>query len=117
MTTTHFAVLREVERAGMVTMSRVADALIMDRTSLYRVIAPLLRDGLLQCTSSDDDARAKCLAVTRLGKSRMVRAAREWEAAQARLVSHVGPREWQRLSASLLELAEQVRTWTPEEIR
>ena len=39
-----------------------------------------------------------------------------WDAAQARVVAHIGRRRWGRLSASLLEIAEQVRTWTPEEI-
>ncbi len=86
MTTTEFAVLRAAERAGTVTMSRVADDLVMDRTFLYRAVAPLLR------------------------------AAKEWDAAQARVVAHGGRRRWGRLSASLLEIAEQVRTWTPEEI-
>src|SRR5262249_5171925 len=38
MTTTQFAVLRAAERAGTVTMSRVADDLVMDRTSLYRTV-------------------------------------------------------------------------------
>ena len=116
MTTTQFAVLRAAERAGTVTMSRVADDLVMDRTSLYRTVAPLLRDGWLRCASSDDDARAKCLVVTPLGRSRIARAAKEWDAAQARVVAHIGRRRWGRLSASLLEIAEQVRTWTPEEI-
>ena len=35
---------------------------------------------------------------------------------QARVVAHIGRRRWGRLSASLLEIAEHVRTWTPEEI-
>jgi DNA-binding MarR family transcriptional regulator len=115
MTTTQFAVLRGVERAGAVTMSRIADTLIMDRTSLYRVIAPLLRDGLLKSASSGDDARAKWLAVTPLGRSRMARAAKEWETAQARMMAHIGRRRWRRLSASLLEIAEAVRTWSSGE--
>ena len=65
LTATQFAVMRAVERAGTVTMSRVADALVMDRTSLYRTVAPLMREGLLRCTSAEDDARAKCLVVSR----------------------------------------------------
>jgi DNA-binding MarR family transcriptional regulator len=116
MTTTQFAVLRAAERAGTVTMSRLADDLVMDRTSLYRTVAPLLRDGWLRSEASDDDARAKCVVLTPLGRSRIARAAKEWEVAQARVVAHIGPQRWASLSASLLEIAEQVRTWTPEEI-
>jgi DNA-binding MarR family transcriptional regulator len=116
MTTTQFAVLRAAERAGTVTMSRVADDLVMDRTSLYRTVAPMLREGWLRCVPSDDDARAKCVVITPLGRSRIACAAKEWDAAQARVVAHIGRRRWGRLSASLLEIAEQVRTWTPEEI-
>ena len=116
MTTTEFAVLRAAERAGTVTMSRVADDLVMDRTFLYRAVAPLLREGWLRCAPSDDDTGAKCVVITSLGRSRIARAASEWDAAQARVVAHIGRRRWGRLSASLLEIAEQVRTWTPEEI-
>jgi DNA-binding MarR family transcriptional regulator len=116
MTTTQFAVLRAAERAGTVTMSRVADDLVMDRTSLYRTVAPLLREGWLRCASSDDDARAKCLVITPLGRRRIACAAKEWDAAQARVVAHLGRRRLGRLSTSLLEIAEQVRTWTPEEV-
>jgi DNA-binding MarR family transcriptional regulator len=87
----------------------------MDRTSLYRTVAPLLREGWLRSVPSDDDARAKCVVITPLGRSRIARAAKEWDAAQARMVGQIGRRRWGRLSASLLEIAEEVRTWTPEE--
>src|SRR5437879_13899705 len=58
MTTTQFAVLRAAERAGTVTMSRVADDLVMDRTSLYRTVAPLLREGWLRRAATDDEPPA-----------------------------------------------------------
>src|SRR2546423_11508459 len=106
ITTTQFAVLRAAERAGTVTMSRVADDLVMDRTSLYRTVAPMLRDGWLRSAPSDDDARAKCVVITPLGRSRMACAAREWDVVQARVVAHIGHRRWGRLSASLLEIAD-----------
>jgi hypothetical protein len=62
------------------------------------------------------DAAIERVVITPLGRSRIARAAKEWDAVQARVVAHIGRRRWERLSASLLEIAEQVRTWTPEEI-
>jgi len=115
LTTAQFAVLRELERSGPVTMSRVAEALIMDRTSLYRAVAPLLKKGLLKSVASEEDVRAKCLTFTPAGRARMARAAKEWELVQESVVAHVGPRRWQELSAVLLELAEQTTTLTLKE--
>jgi DNA-binding MarR family transcriptional regulator len=115
ITATQFAVLRAVERTGTVTMSRVAEALIMDRTSLYRAVAPLLRQGVLRRAASGDDGRAKCLTLTPLGRARIAEAAKEWEAAQERVVRHVGQRRWRRLSGWLLQIADEMKTWTATE--
>ena len=117
LTSTQFAVLRAVEREGDAPMSRVADALVMDRTSLYRVVAPLVRDRLLRCSSSNDDARAKHLTLTPLGRAQIARAARHWAAAQSRVEAHVGTQQWQRMSVWLTELADEVRTWSAEDVR
>jgi DNA-binding MarR family transcriptional regulator len=115
ISTAQLAVLRQIERAGAVPMSRIAEALVMDRTSLYRAVAPLVRDGLVIHADAAADTRARSLALTASGRARMARAGSAWDTAQARLVAHVGAERWQRLSASLLALAEDVGTWSLEE--
>lgn len=114
LTAAQLAVLRAVERHGTVTMSRVADALVMDRTSFYRAVAPLVRDGLLRDGALAGDARAKCVALTPKGRARMAAAATAWEAAQDRMIARVGAQRWRDLSALLLEITDDVKTWTLE---
>ena len=44
LTTAQFAILRHLARAESLPLSRLADHLVMDRTSLYRGLTPMLRD-------------------------------------------------------------------------
>jgi DNA-binding MarR family transcriptional regulator len=105
-TTTQFAVMRAVSREGNVPMSRVAETLVMDRTSLYRAVAPLLRGKDLELAPSPEDGRAKVLRVTESGKRRMARAARKWASAQQRMVETMGIDRWRELSQLLEQTAE-----------
>jgi len=41
MSTAQFAILRHVARGAPLALSRLAEQLVMDRTSLYRAVAPL----------------------------------------------------------------------------
>ncbi|SRR5579871_1855899 len=50
------------------TMSKLAQALLMDRTTLTRSIRPLERAGLLRVARSPDDARTKVVVITRSGE-------------------------------------------------
>src|SRR5215470_14441130 len=45
------------------TMSKLAKALLMDRTTLTRSIRPLERAGLLRVARSPDDARTKIIVI------------------------------------------------------
>jgi DNA-binding MarR family transcriptional regulator len=113
LTTTQFAILRAVAREGRVPMSRVAEALVMDRTSLYRAVAPLLRSKDLELAPSNRDGRAKVLRLSQKGKRRMERAAGRWALAQRRMVKQIGAARWRELSRWLLETSEQALALEP----
>src|SRR5262245_65338982 len=51
---TQLAVLRAIERHPGEPLTRVAEDLCMDRTSLYRAIKPMQRDGWLRICATDD---------------------------------------------------------------
>jgi DNA-binding MarR family transcriptional regulator len=117
LTTTQFAVMRAIHRAGKVPMSHVAETLVMDRTSLYRSVAPLLRAGDLQSVSSEEDSRAKFLQLSTSGKRRMARAARNWAVAQRQMVQKIGSARWLELSQWLLEATEHALALEPLEAK
>jgi len=115
LTATQFAVMRAVEREKKVPMSHVARTLVMDRTTFYRAIAPLLRAGDLRWAPSAGDGRAKWLQLSASGRRRMNRAAGRWAAAQRRMVEKIGLARWRELSRWLSEATEEALALQPSE--
>lgn len=100
---TQFAILRALDRNGETPLSRLADELVMERTSLYRTIAPLVEAGAVELTAAPK-GRTKLAAVTREGRALMHAAAPNWDAAQASVVGALGPENWKALSETLLQI-------------
>jgi DNA-binding MarR family transcriptional regulator len=115
LTSTQFAVMRAVAREEKVPMSRVASTLVMDRTTFYRAIAPLLRAGDLKWVPSRDDGRAKLLELSPSGRRRMDRAAGKWAAAQRRMVRKIGLARWRELSRWLQQTTNDALALEPLE--
>lgn len=61
------------------TMSKLAQALLMDRTTLTRSIRPLERAGLLRVARSREDARTKIVVITRAGERMIESIFPAWE--------------------------------------
>jgi DNA-binding MarR family transcriptional regulator len=89
MTTAQFAVLRHVSRGDG---SRLAEALVMDRSSLYRAVAPLEAKGWI--ATGAGPGKSRLARLTDAGRSALVEAEPDWEAAQARIVGAMGPDVW-----------------------
>jgi DNA-binding MarR family transcriptional regulator len=102
---TQLAVMRCIGRRQGEPLVRVAEELEMDRTSLYRAIAPMVRDGWLS-RSDGADARSRTAAITRKGHQVLAKAAAGWDEMQDRLVKGFGKDEWDSLAKELNRLAE-----------
>lgn len=102
---TQFAVIRCVARHQGEPLARVAEELEMDRTSLYRAIAPMIRDGWIKLTTGTD-ARSRSATVTRKGGQVIENAARKWERLQEQLIATFGKTEWSTLVRELQRLGE-----------
>jgi DNA-binding MarR family transcriptional regulator len=86
------------------SIGRLAQALLMDRTTLTRSIQPLERAGLLRVARSPQDARAKVVLVTRSG-ARMIEAVFPvWQRALRQLKKSVGAKILAELHARLDEV-------------
>ena len=99
LTTTQFAILRTLNRMGTQPLSRLAEELVMDRTSLYRTLKPIVRHGWLEI--GEGGGRAKTAGLTAEGLAIMLGAEAAWEAAQARFEAAMGPEAWNGLYAGL----------------
>src|SRR6266545_1849443 len=98
--------VREGERApsvsGQLTLSQVAERLVMDRTTLTRNVAPLERDGLVK-SERGPDRRERYLRLTAAGRRALAGALPLWRQAQAQAVKAIGPEAWRALRGGLQE--------------
>jgi DNA-binding MarR family transcriptional regulator len=109
VTATQFAILRALERArGPRAMSRLAEDLVMDRTSLYRAVTPLL-SGKLVAFAGAPDGRTKTLVLTGAGRRRIARALPRWREAQAGFLGRIGTPRWRSLAPVLAEVVARVQ--------
>ncbi len=111
MTTTQFAVLRNLAREGRMPLSRLADLLVMERTTLYRALAPIERNGWVIVTPAGQ-GRAKDVALAQTGRAAMEAAEPSWCAVQDDLVGAMGAPEWQALEAGLRQMTAFARERT-----
>jgi DNA-binding MarR family transcriptional regulator len=99
-----YAVLSRLERLGPTGIAELAEALVMDRTTTTRTIAPLQRDGLVEIAPAEDDRRRKCVALTARGRATLAEARPHWKRAQAAFEKHFGPQQ----AAAMRDLLRQV---------
>jgi DNA-binding MarR family transcriptional regulator len=109
LTTTQFSILSALERhAEPVSMSVLAEEQIFERTSLYRALKPLCRDGLVKLVG-EAGRRAKHAVLTTRGRERIERARPHWQQAQNEFLAQFGRTAWTRLAAQLVEIADAAR--------
>ena len=77
----------------------------MDRSSLYRAIAPMVRDGWLDLTTGVD-ARSRSANVTTKGLGVLAKAQIEVDGVQSRLLNKFGKKAFASLVAQLNRLAD-----------
>jgi DNA-binding MarR family transcriptional regulator len=102
---TQLAVMRAILRHPREPLSRVADDLVMDRTSLYRALA-LLRKNRWVSLDRGSDERSRTASVTGEGRRVMAKADPAWAVAQTGVVDRFGEAKWAALVAELQRLAD-----------
>ncbi len=102
---TQLAVLRCIARRGGEPLVRIAEEMEMDRTSLYRAIAPMVRDGWLT-VEEGTDARFRSAKVTAKGRRLLVGADKRWAVVQKQLIGRFGKSAYRSLMSELHRLAD-----------
>jgi DNA-binding MarR family transcriptional regulator len=101
---TQFTLLVAVGLSEPVPITRLADALDLDRTTLARDLKPLTEHGLVEITAGED-RRMRVVRLTSQGREAVGRAYPLWQRAQARIVEGSGPDRWQAVASRLEEVA------------
>jgi DNA-binding MarR family transcriptional regulator len=94
---TQFSILAKLKAEGVLTINSLAEALVMDPTTLGRNILPLQRDGLIAVAQGSVDRRSKELRLTDVGLERLQEAWKYWAEAQAGFDVAFGSREGSEL--------------------
>ncbi|HYB99512.1 MAG TPA: MarR family winged helix-turn-helix transcriptional regulator [Candidatus Limnocylindrales bacterium] len=97
---TQLGLLAMTHKAGSLPISRLAELLVMDRTTLTRNIKPLEKQGLI-CTNCGDDKRIRSICLTEEGKAALQAALPLWEEVQRQVVAKLGAERLERMLEDL----------------
>jgi DNA-binding MarR family transcriptional regulator len=103
VTVAQFGILKAIWREPGLALSRLADEMVMDRTSLYRMLAPMASAGWI-AIASPTKGRAKTVTLTAEGQSLLTKARQLWDGVQSRVVGAYGADRWQVLESAISEL-------------
>jgi DNA-binding MarR family transcriptional regulator len=91
LTAAQFTILAKLARAAApLTMLEMADAMVMERTTLVRALKPLQRDGLVVSEASEHDGRTYLFSLSASGKRMFAQAGAAWRNAQAEFEGKFG---------------------------
>jgi len=89
---TQYSLLRVIE-PEQVSVSALSRAMVMDRTSITRALAPLERDGLIRSLAGSDK-RTRIVSLTKKGAKLLSEANPRWNEAQKTLLDLTGEERW-----------------------
>jgi DNA-binding MarR family transcriptional regulator len=99
--------VREIDgRAGAPpTIRELAEALVMDQSTIGQNLRPLEREGLIALVRDEADRRSRRIKLTKAGRTRFTAALPLWGGAQARFESGFGEGAAAELRAVLATIA------------
>ena len=97
---TQFNLLAAIVRSESITISHLAERLVMERTTLTRNLRPLEKQGLIKVIPGRDQ-RTRVVTLTTKGYQTLDNALPLWEQAQARFVEGFGQQHFQGLLTDL----------------
>jgi DNA-binding MarR family transcriptional regulator len=107
ITPTQFSIVSALERSPSLTMAGLAQAMVMERTTLLRVLRPLLRDGLVEARLGSACRRRLQLTLTDIGRAKLAEATQHCQAAQDEFEARFGRRQAARLRRELFRLTRE----------
>lgn len=100
---TQFTLLVTLDKTGELPLSRLADVLGMERTTLTRNLKPMICKGYIE-VNQDDDQRVRLVKMTLNGAQVVQEAMPLWRSVQMQTVDRLGDKKWLLMMATLEEL-------------
>jgi DNA-binding MarR family transcriptional regulator len=102
---TQFILLATLAATGATALTKLAEAMVMDRTTLTRNLKPLLKEGLIDSVPGED-RRSRVISLTKRGRAALMTGLPLWREAQANMVGALGQ---ERLNGFLNDLSAVVQ--------
>ncbi len=90
---------------GPLTVSQLAELLVMDRTTVTRISKPLRVKKYLK-TASATDKRKSLFEITPKGRGKLIEAYPLWQKAQGQIVEGLKPGEWKLMRQRLGQVVQ-----------
>jgi DNA-binding MarR family transcriptional regulator len=100
---TQFSLLVAVRRKEPVSVTRLAELTVMDRTTLTRNLELLQKQGLIE-VASGRDRRTRIVTITAQGNAALAEALPLWQKVQTHVVDTLGEKRWSTMQANLSEM-------------
>lgn len=97
---TQFTLLATLAEAGPITINRLAELMVMDRTTLTRNLGPLSKQGWVR-SEEGEDHRQRVVTLTQEGERVLAQARPLWQQAQEHMLHQLGPQHAEALLAEL----------------
>ncbi|WP_345815970.1 MarR family transcriptional regulator [Paraburkholderia sp. PREW-6R] len=104
LTAAQFTILAKLARTPNLAMVDLAEAMVMERTTLVRAMKPLQRDGLVVAESAENDGRTFLFSLTDKGEKTFDEAATAWRAAQEEFEQQFGHARAKALRSELFNI-------------
>jgi DNA-binding MarR family transcriptional regulator len=105
VTITQFSLLRNIRRRQTVTLSELAEAMVMDRTTLYRTIQPLEKAGLVVIADAEK-GNIRLASLTKSGQAKLAAAEPDWKKSEAEINRRLGADTLSSLHSISYEIIE-----------
>lgn len=98
---TQYMVLMALNRDSGLSINKLAELMVMDRTTMGKNLRPLQRDGLVDIRVSKEDRRGRDILLTRQGRALLEKAYPRWRAAHNAFEQEYTPRFAEQFRAML----------------
>ena len=108
ITITQYSLLRNLAREGTPTLSELAELMVLDRTTLYRIIEPLEKVGWVEIEAAKK-GNIRIARLTKAGRAKLAKAQPDWKLAQDEIARDLGTGKLMNLysvSSDIIALAK-----------
>lgn len=87
-------------------MAALAEAIVMDRTTMAHNLQPLEREGLVAINASESDRRSRIVSLTGSGRQRVLDGQAAWQRAQDEFEGKFGHQKATAMRKMMTEVVE-----------